>query len=586
MTYLRKTRLSPRAAPGHRSACRGLARGATLAVALGVSGCEAIEETEQPVGLTLGALSGTACGDPSAPAAGVNPFGAVSSVTISVTGLDRATGRSGTLAERSVRLADGQSIVLPGIPEGAGREVIVVGEGAGGTWYGRDTGLTVRRNEDTAAAMLMAPLGSFSCVPAPEAIVDVVFPASVDLGDGRILVTGGFEEVTADGVRKPSAQAWIFDSKTGTREVLAGGLGAGFERGAHTMVLVPEAGEVVILGGARQLTVTPSAGFPLSLDTAESRDDALVFDIATKTFRPVEGAMRVGRAFPRAQLLADGTVIVTGGGAWPYVSSDDRYAEVDFYDHEALGGLGGFLDIPKLRSFYSRVGHSLTLVGTTSEGLSELLIWGGTTLDRSLGNPGEVYRQSGRQREGVNGTFSEVCITSSTGQAPNFLYFHETTRLGDNRFLVTGGVIPGAGDTLQAPASDEAWILTYYPEVSDTVCPRGRVIQADRVAGFGPGRVFHSATSSDGRHVSVVGGWAGLSQLTGTSTVMTFDRAQLGGTPWRNEAATSAMRGGHAAVVTPSGFVFLTGGSADLQSGGVRGRISAEIWAPPGLPRP
>jgi hypothetical protein len=232
------------------------------------------------------------------------------------------------------------------------------------------------------------------------------------------------------------------------------------------------------------------------------------------------------------------------------------------------------------------VGHSLTLVGTNAEGLSELLIWGGTTLDRSRGNPGEIYRQSGRQREGVNGTFAEVCITSSTGEVPSFLYFHETVRLADNRFLVTGGVEPGPGDVLQAPEAEEAWLLTYYPEVDSSICPRGRVIQADRVQGFGPGRIFHSASSSDGRHVSIIGGWAGSGTLVGTSTALTFDRAQIGGTPWRSELGTSAMRGGHAAVVTRSGFVFLVGGSSDLQAGSVSGRVAAEIWAPPSLPRP
>jgi hypothetical protein len=564
---------------------RAFLRAALALPGLGLPACDAAEVEQAPVGLTLGALTGTACGDPAAPAVGTSPFASVSEITVAVTGVDRETGVLGRLAKRTVRLASGQPVTLPGIPEGTGREVIVTAQGPGTTWYGRDTGLTVRRNEDTTASLLLAPLGTFSCVPTPESSPDVIFPAAVDLGDGRVLVTGGFEEVSETGVRKPSGQAWIFDARTGTREALEG-LGAGRERGAHAMVLVPEAQQVVVLGGARELSLTRSAGFPLSLDTGDALDDALIFDIATKTFRPVDSRMRVGRAFPRAQLLADGTVIVTGGGAWPYVSADDRYIEVDFYDPEADGLLGGFLDIPKLRSFYSRVGHSLTLVGTNAEGLSELLIWGGTTLDRSRGNPGEIFRQSGRQREGVNGTFAEVCITSSTGEPPSFLYFHETVRLADNRFLVTGGVTPGAGDVLQAPAAEEAWLLTYYPEVDSGICPRGRVIQADRVPGFGPGRVFHSASSSDRRHVSVIGGWAGLGELTGTGPVLTFDRAQVGGQPWRSELASTAMRGGHSAVVTPSGLVFLAGGSADLQAGSVSGRVAAELWAPPSLPRP
>jgi len=268
-------------------------------------------------------------------------------------------------------------------------------------------------------------------------------------------------------------------------------------------------------------------------------------------------------------------VLVTGGGEWPFVTGDDRYVEVDFYDYQATGGLGGFLDIPKLRSFYSRAGHSLTLINNSPEGLSQLLIWGGTTADRSLGNPAEVYRQSGRQREGVNGTFAEVVIV---GEEPTFLYFHETTPLIGNRFLVTGGGAHRDG-AIQAPANDEAWLLTYVDQPSPT-------IQAQRLPGFGAGRVFHSALSSDARHVSVVGGWNGIDALSGGDLLKTFDVNALPN-PWvGGTTASSASRGGHTGILTPGGSLLLVGGDAAATPGTVSGNLSAEIYTPYYLPLP
>ena len=419
---------------------------------------------EAPVGLELAALTGTACGDPAAPQTGVNPFDEVRSLSIAVNGPAPGTGIFGTLAKKTLRLNAGQPLSVGSIPEGTNREVIVTAQGPSGTWYGRDTGLTVRRNETTDAAIVLARMGAFACLPTPAELENVVFPASAPLGDGRILVTGGFRTVSGATLGGATAQAFIYDSRTGAREYL-GTMGPGLERGAHAMVHVPAANQVVIIGGATEIGVDGTRRFPLVLDPSKALDDAIIFDINTKTFRRAGNRMAVGRAFPRLQLMADDTVLVTGGGAWPFVTGDDRYMEVDFYDHLGDGGLGGFLDIPKLRSFYTRTAHSVTLIGNSPEGLSELLIWGGTTVDRSRGNPAEVFRQSGRQREGVNGSFAEVVIV---GEAPSFLYFHETTRLSNNRFLVTGGVAHRDGD-LQAPAQDEAWLLTYVSQPSPTV---------------------------------------------------------------------------------------------------------------------
>jgi hypothetical protein len=554
-----------------------LARRLPLAMAMFVVGCDDVAG-DAPVSIEVAALTGTACGDPASPNTGANPFDELRDLTVAVRGPAPGTGIFGTLAKKTVRIADGASATLGGIPEGTGREVVVSATGASGTWYGRDTGLTVRRDEDTAASVLLSRMGAFNCVPTPAELENVVFPAAVSLGDGRVLVTGGFRAVSGTAVSNATGQAFLVDTRTGAREFL-GSMGAGLERGAHAMVHIPSANQVVILGGATELGVDTTRPFPLQLDVAKALDDAIVFDIATKTFRRVDGRMVVGRAFPRAQLLGDDTVLVTGGGAWPFVSNDDRYVEVDFYDPQAGGGVGDFLVIPKLRSFYTRAAHSLTLIGTSPEGLSELLLWGGTTVDRSLGNPAEIYRQSGRQRDGVNGSFAEVVIV---GEAPTFLYFHETTRLSQNRFLVTGGAAHRDG-AIQAPAADEAWLLTYVPPTPNQPAP---TVQAQRLAGFGPPRVFHGAASHDGRHVSIIGGWNGLGAIADSDLVVSFDADRLP-SPWTAETGiASAVRGGHVTVQTPGGSLLLVGGERSGEAGALGGRLAAELFTPASLPLP
>lgn len=548
-----------------------------LALAAGCAEYDGAAET--PVGLVVTPLTGVACGDPDAPSASPNPFSEAPNVTIAVRGVDTETGVYGTLVKRSQTLREGRGVALK-VPEGPDRDVTVFAQGGSGSWFGRDTGLDVVRNTDVAAAMTLTRYDGFSCAPTVDGAINTVFPAAVTMGDGRILVVGGFTQVTSDGgiskLTGATPAAWVFDPRTGLSESV-GHLGAGQGRGAATMVWLEETDKVLILGGATELEVDTAKPFPFHLDPTKAKDDYFLFDPATDTFSAGTEAMRSRRAFARAAALADGTVLVTGGGAWPLDDQDDFEADIaDIFDPEDNDRAGGFLDIPKMRSFYPRAGHSLTFLRNTDEGLTQLLLWGGTTPGASLNHPAEVFKQSGRQQDGVNGTFAEVTLLGS--EAPAFTFFHEVTRLSGNRFIATGGA-PYEGGALQAPRSDEAWLLTF---TTDSASP---TLIVQRMPGFGPGRVFHSALSDDLRHVAVVGGWGPTTAVAAPDHVLSFDveagaAGQAFWTQAANAGAQSTPRGGHAATLTPAGTVFLVGGELSWDQASAAKRAAAEIYTP------
>lgn len=542
--------------------------------------CDQDEVAFEPIGLSVAPLSGTSCGDPDAPTPGGDPFATGGSFKVAVRAYDAAAAEMETLVSKSARVSASEPLRIPRVPEGTGREVILYAQGSSGqAWYGRDTNITIRRNEDNAAGMVFTRFGGLSCAPVPAGVQTTVFPSAVAVGDGRVLVTGGFTEVATDGSKRLSGasnQAFFFDPRTGAVEVLST-MGAGQGRAGHASVYMPSIDKVLIIGGMTELGLDETRPFPYVFDPARGRDDYVLFDVKTKTFSGGTDRMVARRGFPRVLSLADGTVLITGGGAWPFDTAGTAQIEVDIFDPEDNDRQGGLLDLPPMRSFFWRAGHSLTFLDNTAEGLTTALIWGGTTLERSLGNPAEIFRQSGRQREGVNGTFSQVTLLSETGENPPFLYFHETTRLSGNRFLVTGGARHASG-LIQAPEADEAWLLT-YADIGGAP-----TISVRRVRGLGAGRVFHSALSHDLARVSVLGGLSPLEAAAGP--IMTFDLATLG---WKSEdgaAAQTTGRGGHAALLTPAGSNLLIGGESSLRNGFGAPRMALEVYTPSTLPLP
>jgi hypothetical protein len=556
-----------------------------LSAALGLClpGCDSGEPEAPPMRMEVRALGSGACG----PASVVNPFSDMNSVRIRVTGLDADTEEVKTLVNRSFSLS-GQSLKVTEVPEGKGHTLEFFGTGKTTSWYSRALNLNVVRQSDTPVQLLLTEFGKASQVPVPTDFSDVIFSAAVTLGDGRVMVSGGFQTITNTEILGPSDKWFIFNPKTGEIDA-QGNLGA--PRGAHAMAFLPTAGaagKVLIVGGAKKLIIDEAQSFPLRFSKSDGAEqEALLFDLQTLTVEAIGGAaltMRLGRAFPRVAVLSDGMAAVSGGGEWP-IDNDPAFKRVEIFNPKHQDG-PRFITVSSFDTFSARAGHSVTFI-KTQDGLAYYLVWGGTAQSANA-RIAEVLRQSSRQADGVDGNFVEIAVT---GDPVSWTYFHQVTPLDGQRFLVTGGV-PFASDALGPPESDAAWLLTYQDDNGQN--PR---IAVKKVPGLGTGRVLHSATSFDGRHAVVVGGFDGL-KPTEADVVMFFD----GGEPvcdaetgactyteptWSVSTDAVLPRGGQAALSMESGSTLLVGGADMLrQQAGPVGCALVEVYTPSSIPRP
>ena len=165
------------------------------------------------------------------------------------------------------------------------------------------------RSATLALAVALSFAGSSSpqrsdglLVAAPAMSASRAAHTATALGDGRVLVAGGFTE-------KGSAKgAELYESASGRFSSLPPMLTT---RHSHTATLLAD-GKVLIAGGYGEATTT--------LATAE------VFDPATNTFAPT-GSLLAARADHVAVLLGTGKVLIAGGlgPGWSFLSSAELY---------------------------------------------------------------------------------------------------------------------------------------------------------------------------------------------------------------------------------------------------------------------
>lgn len=347
------------------------------------------------------------------------------------------------------------------------------------------------------------------------------------------------------------------------------------------MVYLPTTNQVLVFGGAKSLTITDNGAFPFTFEKAQGEKQALVFNLPTledpngefEDINP-EHVMKLARVFPQAVVLSDGLVAITGGGQWPK-DTDEDYLQIEIYDPTAAEGAGDFLKLSNFKSFATRAGHSISFIKSQS-GMNYYLLYGGTTPEQQVA---EVMRQSSLQKDGVDGHFMEITIE---GDAPAYTYFHQMTPLSGMRFLATGGVrYDKTTKALTAPVDDEAYLLTYSDEAGDN--PR---LKVQKVPGMKTGRVFHSATSTDFRHVAVVGGFGVMNALD-TDKIMFFD-ADAAADRWSvaDESGDFLARGGQGSLIQRSGTLLLVGGEANLKNQGITPCGYVELYTPSNIPIP
>jgi hypothetical protein len=553
---------------------------------LGLAACETGTGTDEVaggpggLGVVVSALSD--CSGES----GKDPFAEIRRVRVDVTGPDRDTGKLVELASANKTVSGGSaSITLGGIPAGAGRNVTILGYAAGApdtqpTWFGRHRQIQITQDRVNTVDLVMARYSNFTCVTAPTSYPASLFPAVVRLGDGRVLITGGFTKATDAGSGKyvlenPTDVAVLYDPATGQVSQTANTMTS--RRAGHAAVYLPLAdGEkVLIVGGVKTMALKDDGTFPFDLSIADALNSYEIFDVKTGTFEAAGSdknghpkQMLVNRAFPVAARLFDNTVLIAGGGKWPVDSAE--YLKAEIWAPAADEKTGILMDLGPALPVMNAQHNGLAAVKLedTKEGLSRFLFVGGTT---DAKNMVEVYTQSSRQSDGVSGVFATL-----TASGVPALYFPSITALNNRQFLVLGGV-PYSGGKFQAPTA-EAYLLKIG--ANDAVEVKKFATAACS------GRFFHSASPTYEGDAAVILG--GFKDFTGKAAgdACFFRLADVDKEPFSALAAGQKpflSRAGHRVEGLIDDTLLVVGGMTgrDTLSGSHPGMI--EVYAPPTL---
>ncbi|HWH36003.1 MAG TPA: kelch repeat-containing protein [Acidimicrobiales bacterium] len=236
------------------------------------------------------------------------------------------------------------------------------------------------------------------------------------LGDGRVLVAGGFGDPYLSGsnaqpvldsveIYDPSSRTWTTAASMGTRRAL------------HSAILVPD-GRVMVAGGRTCDQPPPAAcNFTFRTDSVE------FYDPATDTWTP--GApLAVARHTTSPALLASGEVLIPAGFT-PFGSGNNA----DRYDPAtATTTLTGNLNVARARQGAMVLDDGRVLVAAG---------FGGE-------NTSEIY-------DPATDTWT---LTGNVAAARRFNFFF--TVLPDGRALIAGGQVPGEGVTTSAELYDPA----------------------------------------------------------------------------------------------------------------------------------
>lgn len=590
----------PTAAPVARALVLGL-----CAFALTACAAEDVlqDPTESPLALSLHALSGTCGGQ-----ANKNPFAEIKSFDMRVKASDL---ESAWKPDSGLSIVS-KAVTVPEVPAGSGREITLIGmDGAGAKgWFARKSGVKVVKNTTTDLEMTLMTLDAFTCIGLEAGkISNVVFPAVTRIAGGKILITGGFAVASKDAkkytLEQPMDSAYIFDANTGVLRELQGQSRLIEKRGGHSAVYLPNSNRVLIVGGAREMTSALDKSGPPEWQPSKAVNVTYeIFDVTTEKFiRPHDKSIEqvVKRVFPNLMALAGDWVVSLGGARWPASLTADpaSYQNSDLYNPSAAFdpnpkpdpkykdiGAGAFVKHgAALPLTEVRGGAALAFIGTTAQGVSKYLIWGGGS------NPAEVFTESTSPGDGTfdNTYVIEGDILKEKGD----LYFPAVVSLGatagnDGRFLSIGGIRHN-GTAWLPPSANDVYLLVL------TTPDKGKKrINTIRVSGLNAGVFMHQATLTDDNHVLVSGGFTGYGAPT-TFTMRVFDvsgiqdqanmDAVLAGTKKLSltEPATAKQwikRGGHASVRLNNDCVLAYGGVTDFADLASTSEVAADIYCP------
>jgi hypothetical protein len=538
-----------------------LIRGFTAIVAsLLLTGCSDVQEepetVENPLGVTISALTEECGGNP-------DPFLVIDSFRLcGEAPVAQDDGSVQVLKRFDTTTGVGSTEVsVNDIPAGDQYSVTVVGMSAGEPiYFGRSKGVSVGVDTLQEVDIKLIPYNGAACIPVKDVGLPPhrLFSASVALPDGRVFVSGGFtgfkETEDPQILSSASSTTFFFEPSTGA-VTLGPELKKG--RGGHSMIYVPTHQRIVIVGGAQEMEwSTDSEGIALRFASGSSlgASDIEVVELSGDVPAVLGGLGELNprRIFPRLAMLGTDEVAIMGGGDW-----HKEKPGPDFKDAIIFNAKTSTLDAGIAPSDNTvRVGQTVTFVKyeTAQNGnpIEVYLVWGGTRSE-----PMASLMRNARNNDGT----SNVTFYSSfpmDGDDPERTFFHTMTPLGDDRFLAVGGVAPDESGELTRIESDFVYLIEYSNTNGDN--PK---LDVTNIQGLDSGRVFHSATSHDGKVVTLIGGFT---TETGdvASEIVTFDVETQTFDSSVQPAGYFAPRAGHVAEVLENDGLYLLGGVSDV----------------------
>ena len=329
----------------------------------------------------------------------------------------------------------------------------------------------------------------------------------------------------------------------------------------HAAVGLPD-GRVLVVGGWRGFGPVGSAE---------------LWDPITGTFTP-SGTLDPARNRASATLLQDGRVLVAGGFAGQYEYSSNAVATAELWDPAT----GSFTETGSLS--VARAGHSATLLAdgrvlVTGGGPSE--VWDPATGEFSQVGPvvgGPAIQLADGRILVVDGPSAKVWEPGSASASEAGLLIEARTNqtvtlLPDGRVLVVGGrAHPGTGEG--GGITDEG-----YEIVADRGSP-SRLASAElwdptmgKFTPAGPlarGRIGHTATLLPDGRVLILGG-QGVVDVVGNRGYRDFPGAELWDPVTGTFSAAPSLvetRADHSAILLADGRVLVLGGQGpeDLES--------------------
>jgi hypothetical protein len=370
--------------------------------------------------------------------------------------------------------------------------------------------------------------------------------APARLPNGRVLLSGGVDQILTDACGAgchelvASRSVDIFDPGSG---LIYPSVKLNTARALATATELPD-GSILVVGGARRVSLDPAAGLPLVVAPEDVVDTFEVYLPDEHLW--IEKPLPEGRVFHAATHIGDGKVLVTGGG------TDITSALESAVMFDPAGESVGDFTRVEANMRAPRLGHAAIHLG----GGRVLLIGGATLTTRPALEEYDHSREVFEARQ-FEGDVLNLFFASAT-----------VIPLRPDEVLLCGGSFFDGSTALNAPMKENSLILSHITSGD---------VQSEMTSSMEAPHLMPSLVELGNRDLLVAGGFEDLA-LTPSQVLEVFDPSESTFTiPFAGgiDTTLSKPRGGHGAIAVSGGRAICAGG---LGTDGLLG--SAEIFTP------